>query len=369
MKRMLSIILVLALIWCNSPLANAAAIQHSDRIEEHAMVRGKQMTGAIATSNNNYDKLSELAKEHICVCDESAEKEGEIVYSNLQEFFMAAREYVPMISDEELASFIVEYLNLDVDEEAYDVIEILQATEVVSSTQFFMVTEQGKGMTLSKADAYAYLSSKNSADTRNTWVDGNQLMQIEYRAIRYSETADGIPYYVYANYNWLEIPTILLTDMTGIAYTGVYDDSYRITSNLDYSASCAYCGKDLTVHAKEVYGNGGFINTSQYIEFDFSQSHAIGAAIDLGHISCFHTLDSSGSHNYARINSISSYLGFQILVTEPGQMKPGYSHTTFGIEADIGVSVNEDGVTFNFVPIFGSTCVPYIAVPITLRVS
>ena len=248
-------------------------------------------------------------------------------------------------------------------------LDILLATEVVVTTQFVKVTESGVSVALTLDEATALLDTNSKVSPLNTWEDDDGLMQIEYRAIRYAETSDGVPYYLYANFNWLTIPTILLTDTTAIAYTGQYDDSYRITSDLKYSAQCGYCDKDLSVQEKEIYGDGRFIENSEYIELDFTEANAIGAKIDIGHISCFHNVDASGLRNYAVVKSISSYIGFQVIVTEIGQMKPAYAHTTMGFSVDIGASTDGKSVTVDFLPGILTDYIDFVGAPITLRIS
>ena len=84
--------------------------------------------------------LSVLADEYISVSVSNTE----IVYSNLQEFYVAAKEEIPAISDIELAEYVMDYTGQSYDGLSDEtILETLDFTEISTVEQIFRAKEDG----------------------------------------------------------------------------------------------------------------------------------------------------------------------------------------------------------------------------------
>ena len=311
--------------------------------------------------------LAELAAEHITV----SVSENETTYANLQEFYLEAREVLPSVSDMDLAKSVLDFTNQPYDDlSEKSILETLDFLEITTTEQFFHVKEDS-AEEVSLEDIVQIESE--SVSPLATWTDDDGYIKIVTTASKVDSTTSDIPFILTARATWLKYPVFRFTDTFAITYGGTFDDSYVIESTFTEAGKCSECGEVFSWDETEQFGPEGlqtphFIENSDLIELDFSQSHAIGAKIDIKTIYCAH--ESEGSTvNYAHTTKLTTYLRFRVLASETTEAKAVYVHTKLSGKITVGASVVDNSVTPTLKGTLTIVYSDWYANPVTLRCS
>ncbi len=263
--------------------------------------------------------------------------------------------------------FILDYSGQDyavLPDEA--ILDALSYVSITSTDKFFSVSEDG---------TTEELNLNNLVSPLDVWEDEDNIMRITTYVSQGAATANGTPNTLSAVAQWLDFPFLRLTDTFAIAYGGAYDDSYPIVATFRQRQNCTYCEEESSLITEERYGKVGSStqNTispdSEYLELDFSQSHAIGVKCDLQDACCEHT-ENYMITNYGYTTEIRAYLHFKVLVNEVSQAAAAYAHTTIGFDVDISATIDFAGnIAVAFTPDIFTTYTPYHAAPVTLRIA
>ena len=139
------------------------------------------------------------------------------------------------------------------------------------------------------------------------------------------------------------------------------------------TGKCSECGKTFSWNGTEKYGpetnnqNPHFIESSDLIELDFAQSHAIGTKCDLKTISCMHLAGLGTPVNFAETTKLTSTIRFRVLTSDTTEARAAYAHTKLSGKITIGGSVSASGVTPTFSGVLDIIYSKYTAAPVTLR--
>lgn len=331
------------------------------------MLMGMSLTAFAAEPPQTQSILTELAKEYISV----TVTDSETNYSNIENFYSAARQELSDVSDLDLAKTVLEYTNQDYSSLSDEIIlETLDFSEITSIDQFFRTKEDGSVEELSSEEVQAILN--NSITPLADWSSDDGYMKMTTNASKGKKTNYGTPFTLSCTATWLKYPVFRLTDTLAIVYGGTFDDSYTIYSTFNETGKCSKCGKTFNWNETESYGSDSsnskphFIKNSDMIELDFAQAQAIGARYDLKVISCVHPVGGTTA-NFADTTKISSYIRFRVLCGSTTEARAAYAHTKLAGKVTISGSVSASGVS----PSFGGTldiiASKYTAAPVTLR--
>ena len=313
--------------------------------------------------------LSVLADEYISVSVSNTE----IVYSNLQEFYVAAKEEIPAISDIELAEYVMDYTGQSYDGLSDEtILETLDFTEISTVEQIFRAKEDGTVEELTPEEVEILLEYSDISPAAS-WESDDGYIQITTTASKGTKGSNGTPFTLSGTATWLKYPAFRFTDTFAIVYGGTFDDSYVITSTFSETGKCSECGKTFRWNGTEKYGpetnnqNPHFIESSDLIELDFAQSHAIGTKCDLKTISCMHLAGLGTPVNFAETTKLTSTIRFRVLTSDTTEARAAYAHTKLSGKITIGGSVSASGVTPTFSGVLDIIYSKYTAAPVTLR--
>lgn len=120
------------------------------------MLMGMSLTAFATEPPQTQSILKELAKEYISV----TVTDSETTYSNIENFYSAARQEVSDVSDLDLAKTVLEYTNQDYSSLSDEIIlETLDFSEITSIDQFFRTKEDGSVEELSSEEVQAILNN------------------------------------------------------------------------------------------------------------------------------------------------------------------------------------------------------------------
>ena len=323
----------------------------------------------------NANALSSLASQHILITEEA---DG-TTYSNLQEFYSAAREYYPTISDYELAAFTFSY----VQPETVFLLESLSQEAVLDYLTFLSVTTDSTIMRVSNNGSVNVasfgeiqgLSEQNAVLNPNgSWTTEDNYIQFYTTKAKGNMNGTDRKYTLGVTARWLAYPSDRYTDTLAITYGGAFDDSVTASAIHYNYGTCSYCGATKCLDESISYGipaSGGsqqYLETSNYMSFDFSRSQAAGVKTDLTRFTCFHSNSNGTPINYFEESNLHTTLSFGVLVPNTTETRAAYAHTKRDISVDISASVSGSGI----VPTFSATeeykTANYIAPPLTLTV-
>ncbi len=310
--------------------------------------------------------LTALANKYITV----STNDNGTVYSNIQDFYDAARKVFPSVQDIDLAKAVMDRTNQDYSNMTDDLIlENLDFTEISSTEAVYHLLEDGAVETLTPDEAALILQDPIAPMAE--WVSEDGYIQLTTYASAGTKGSDGTPYTLRCTATWLKFPTWRLTDTLAIVYGGAFDDTYTITSTFSETGKCDSCGSPFGWYGVESYGSDGkdpphFIKTSDLIELDFAQSQAIGAKFDLKSVSCMHT-DGTTYANYAKTTSISCSIRFRVLCESTTEARAAYAHTKLTGSVTISGTVTSSGVSPSFSGSLGAIVAKYCSAPLTLR--
>ena len=322
---------------------------------------------AAKSETQNISILKELAKEHISVTVTGSETN----YSNIENFYSAARQKLPNISDLDLAKTVLEYTRQDYSNLSDEtILETLDFLEITSTNQFFRAKTDGSVEEVSLKEVQTALD--NPITPLADWLSNDGYMQITTNAYKESKTDYGTPFILTATAAWLKYPAFRFTDTLAIVYDGVFDDSYTVYSTFNETGKCSKCKKIFSWNETESYGSTSsnnephFIRKSNRIELDFSQSQAIGTKLDLKIISCLHPANGTAV-NFANTTGISAYIRFRILCNSTTEAGAAYAHAKLAGEISISGTVGSNGVSPSFNSTISKSMTRYSAAPVTLR--
>lgn len=168
--------------------------------------------------------LSVLADEYISVSVSNTE----IVYSNLQEFYVAAKEEIPAISDIELAEYVMDYTGQSYDGLSDEtILETLDFTEISTVEQIFRAKEDGTVEELTPEEVEILLEYSDISPAAS-WESDDGYIQITTTASKGTKGSNGTPFTLSGTATWLKYPAFRFTDTFAIVYGGTFDDSYVI---------------------------------------------------------------------------------------------------------------------------------------------
>lgn len=312
--------------------------------------------------------LDDIAEEYISLSNQN----NEVIYSNLAEFYDQVRIHIPEISDIELAEYLICYADLNY-ENADDIekLEVLEFVELRKSCELYCLKEDS----ISEIDNQFILSSESTVMPLADWESEDGYLLIKTNCGVGEKQSNGDTAYVLsADATWLKEPSIRLVDTFAITYGGAFDDSFDITATLNRSETCTWCGNKPAINENEKYGPDSdgvsrLTQSSSAIELDFSQANSIGMKFSVARVGCYHvpSSDTTVSYNYAKYGTLSVSLKFRVLVSSTTEAKAAYAHKTFGLDVDIGATVQEKSVTPTFSVSIISVANTYVAPPVTLR--
>lgn len=328
------------------------------------MIFTLSMTAFAAAEGN--PNLSDLATEIITV----STVDDETIYSNIQDFYVAARAEFPSVQDIDLAKAVMERTGQDYTNMSDELIlENLDFTEITSTEAVYHLLENGTVEILTPAEAAQIID--NPAAPMAEWTSEDGYLKLTTFANAGSKISNETPYTLSCTATWLKFPVWRLTDTLAIVYGGAFDDDYTITSTFNETGKCSYCGRTLSWSGTESYGKDGtssahFIKTSDLIELDFAQSQAIGTKLDLKAVSCMHPVDQTAA-NFAQTTKITGYIRFRVLCDSTTEARAAYAHTKLAGSVTISGSVSSSGVSPTFGGALDIIAAKYCAAPLTLR--
>lgn len=353
MRKLLSVILAVALV-CVSAL------------------------GVRADSGNTTlePTLEQLAQQYILVEVTTAEDEEITVYSELEVFYSAVYKECPSITDTELAWFTIGYTKCEAYNHESCALEILGAKSITLVEQYVVMGEESGVQAYSSLDSVSIGNlndavSPTATETETEMDFGVALFTYDVIERDTVITESGVEreYYVCVRTDWLDMPMNRWVDTLGIAYTGALDDSQDIISGIRQSGCCAYCGREFFLQEGEEYNSltGSYSKTSSYLEFDYS-GHAISTKVTMKPYFCYH-ISGGTTVDYYVPTDIYAYLGFTVLISEVGEMRVAYAHSTLGVDASISATVSGGSVSVDFSPSLQFGYQRYICAPRTLHIT
>ena len=351
MRKVLSVILVLAMIYASSSFAQADS---GDAAYEQT--------------------LKQLAQQYILVEVSITEDEKTTVYSGFEDFYSAVRRECPSVTDMELAWFTIAYTQCEAYSQETRALEILGVKSITSVEQYVVMGEQGDSQAYSSLDvarATTHSDVMPATDVEEDMDFGIVLFTYDLfeRDTVITESGTERAYYVYARVEWLDMPLNRWTDTLGIAYTGALDDSEDIYSSVRHEGSCGFCGESFLLQETEEYNSltGSYSATSSCLEFDFS-GHAISTKIAMRPFMCNH-ISGDNSVDYYVPTDIYAYLGFTVLISEVGEMRVAYAHSTLGINPSLIATVSGGSVSAEFTASVQFGFETYFCAPRTLHIT
>lgn len=322
----------------------------------------------------NANALSSLASQHILITEEA---DG-TTYSNLQEFYSAAREYYPTISDYELAAFTFTYVQ---PETAFlletlsqeTILDYLTALSVTTDSTIMRVSSDGS-VNVATLGEIQGLSEHTVLNPNGTSVTSDGYIEFYTTKVQKSMVGTDRKYTLSATARWLVFPNERYTDTLAITYGGVFDDSVTITANHYNYGVCSQCGSVKRLNESISYGipaSGSSpqdLETSNYMSFDYSTSNAVGVQTDLVRLSCFHANSNETPINYLEERNLYTTMSIGVLVSNTSETKAAYAHTKVDVSVDISATASGTSIT----PVFSITAnwktTNYTAPPLTLPV-
>lgn len=312
-----------------------------------------------------YSDLADLASQYITVSVQG----NETVYSDLQEFYSAARKELPHISDMQLAKYVLDYIGQPYDNLPDEtILETLDFLEASAIDQVYRTLSDGSTEELSAQEIDALFNSPTSP--LSDWISEDGYLRISTYAYKEDATKDGTPYVLSGHASWLKFPVCRFTDTFSIVYGGVFDDSYQVIATFIEEGSCTECGKKFKWDERERYapvGSGLSTERSDLIELDYSQSHAVGAKYDLKLVSCIHHLPDGMAMESALTTRLYSSIRFRIIVTSLTEAQAAYVHTQLGGSVSISGEVNGTSVSPKLDGHLNIIKKRYYSIPVTLR--
>lgn len=323
---------------------------------------------------NELNPLQILAESHIV----RTETENEVTYSNLQGFFAAVQSADLEISNRELALFTLSYMrpndvNFEREFPGDSVTEILSYYSYTVEETIMIVSENGE-MTPATAEEIYQLHMNAEVDSRyspqGTTPTADMCLQFTTTKAQGAMVGTDRKYVLTVIAKWLSVPAMRWTDTIAITYGGAIDDSYAFFASHTHNGKCTTCGNTIRNYDSIALGPT-HTQTSEIMSFDYTQSNAISARIDIRSLTC---VTCAGGTQISNINEteLSSYLRIGILVSGTSETRSTYSHTK--LPATVVVSAAVSGSVaggFSVTPTFsigGGTATNYVAPPLTLTV-
>ncbi len=303
-------------------------------------------------SNNYTADLNEIANETIYLTEELQDSGAKVItYNNISSFFETAHSLHPNIPDEQLASFVIEFIGQDssaLPEE--DLHNVLQYDSISTSSSFFKITQDGEFQELSEEETLMPFDIFTSTDG---------YMQLD-TSFSLKKTVGSNKYFsVWTYATWLKWPAVALNDVLILSTTGTFDSSAFESAYVNQSFKCNSLSNcpQYTLRQRTVNKNRPvmddltlkYSNYTPYISFT-----PISPRCDY----C------TGGMGPAKDVYFKAYLSYGIITTNTCNIQAHYGHTTFGI-TNIQVSIKDGDV--NITPGFGATVQPYTARAVTVK--
>ena len=277
---------------------------------------------------------------------EAPDEYGNIIttFDNLDGFINSAKSTYPMLSDYEIAVFLMEYTyqnynNLPEEE----ILHFLTYDNVTTTSSYIAVNDEGNFFL---PDASHVLSSP--------WPTPDGYMEIT-TSYSYRKTVGQEKYYeVWARAVWLRYPAIALEDAFVLGTSGTFDDSYNEFGSVVQVFECLSGCTRNTTRSRSVS------NTTPE-DFDLTMTYGSSYVPEL------HFFPISPCCDYcpgqSRDSSFVTYIRYGMIADESVNIQAGYAHKTFGV-GNISVVIDVAGA-----PSFSaglSTVTEYIARPVTV---
>lgn len=281
-----------------------------------------------AFASNSYEEELQCLAESIIQYEEWIDENGNEMcrYSNLDEFVYEARNNYSGIDELEIARFIAEYTNQNIDSlPEPDLLNFLNYKDLTTSHQQFLIDEEG-----------TITPINDNVMPINTNSDKMDIF------INYSETGmvgQEKGYQIWARACWTESPNIYYRDAFALANIHGTYNSDAITSGYTHQKFiCNNCGRT-TTHYRTVSDENLVFNE---LELDTSN----GSCPYLNFLLRYPACGSCGS-TYVDETLNEAYLSYGISINRNTVLNAAYGHSVININS-IEVSFGENsGISFS----------------------
>lgn len=303
-------------------------------------------------SNSYAIELNEIANKTIYLTQEVQDSDARVTtYNNISSFFEMAHSLYPNLSDEQFASFVIEYIGQDssaLSEE--DLHNVLQYESISTSSSFFKITQDGEFQELSEEEMLMPLDIFTS-------TDGYMQLDTSYSL---KKTVGSNKYFsVWTYATWIKWPAVALNDVLVLSTTGTFDSSVNEIAYVSQIFKCnglSNCPQNTTRY-RNVSKNKPVMDdlTLKYSNFTpYISFTPISPRCDY----C------TGGMGQAKDVYFKAYLSYGIITSNTCNIQAHYGHTTVGI-TNIQVSIKDGAV--NITPGLAAIVQTYIARAVTVK--
>ena len=275
--------------------------------------------------------LEQIASNTIAITHTTQENGLEVTtYENLDVFIDAVQGQFPVISDREIAEFLVEFSgqNSALLPEAA-VMKILDYDNISIASSYVKVNEDGSSEEISKQEAQINLLGAE-------YTDPNGIMKFETGFSKLYTSGSTKHFNVWSSATWIKYPAICIEDAFVLGTNGSYNDM-DVVDDFGYvhqAFRCSTCGK-ATPYYRDVHVNAPE-DEDLIMEYTSQGVPALKFAPRAPYCQYGH------SGHDAKDSLFTVYINYDVLVEGSGMIQAGYGHATLGL-AGISVSVSPNG--------------------------